>query len=43
MTVWTESDLGAPGDLDRLQRRITHLEQQLKDIKGELNDPSQKL
>ncbi|MFF3488856.1 hypothetical protein ACFYXC_37135 [Streptomyces sp. NPDC002701] len=31
-TVWTESRLRAPADLDQLQRRITELERQLVDL-----------
>lgn len=37
-TVWTESGLGAPADLDQLQRRITELEQQLTDAQGQLEE-----
>ncbi|MFE0353321.1 DUF6262 family protein [Streptomyces nigra] len=42
-TVWTESGLGAPADLDQLQRRITELEQQLADAQGQLDERTEEL
>jgi hypothetical protein len=36
-TDWTESGLGAPADLDQLQRRITELEQQLAYVQEQLD------
>ncbi|MGN9822002.1 DUF6262 family protein [Streptomyces sp. SD11] len=42
-TVWTESGLGAPADLDQLQRRITELEQQLVDERGRLDERAEEL
>lgn len=42
-TVWAESGLGAPADLDQLQRRITLLEQQLADMYRELEERSEEL
>ncbi|MFF8196504.1 hypothetical protein ACF05L_37860 [Streptomyces bobili] len=37
-TAWKESGLGASADIDQLQRRITLLEQDLADIKGQLEE-----
>jgi regulator of replication initiation timing len=42
-TVWTESGLGAPADLDQLQRRIAELEQQLVDAQGQLDERTEEL
>ncbi|WP_405933504.1 hypothetical protein [Streptomyces sp. NBC_00827] len=42
-TVWAETGLEAPADIDQLQRRITLLEQQLADKQGELDERSQEL
>ncbi|MGV9843857.1 DUF6262 family protein [Streptomyces fungicidicus] len=42
-TVWTESGLGAPADLDQLQRRITELEQQLFALQGQLDERTEEL
>ncbi|RSM58177.1 hypothetical protein DMH04_56355 [Kibdelosporangium aridum] len=42
-TVWRETGLGAPTDLDALQRQITHLEQQAADLKRQLADRTDEL
>ncbi|QJS99103.1 hypothetical protein G9272_01130 [Streptomyces asoensis] len=42
-TVWKESGLGASADIDELQRRITLLEQDLADIRGQLDERSEEL
>lgn len=42
-TVWAESGLGTPTDLDQLQRRIMLLEQQVADLCGELEERSEEL
>ncbi|MBT2542913.1 hypothetical protein J7E99_19930 [Streptomyces sp. ISL-44] len=36
--VWRESGLGAPEDIDHLKRTITTLEQQVVDLKGQLEE-----
>lgn len=41
--VWAESGLGAPVDIDQLQRRIALLEQELAAKSGELEDRSEEL
>ncbi|RPE40414.1 hypothetical protein EDD90_3459 [Streptomyces sp. Ag109_O5-1] len=41
--VWAASGLGAPTDIDNLQRRITLLEQELEDTRGELEERKQEL
>ncbi|MFJ3658360.1 DUF6262 family protein [Streptomyces nigra] len=41
--VWADSGLGAPADIDQLQRRVTVLEQQLADKQGELDERSEEL
>jgi hypothetical protein len=41
--AWRESGLGAPTDIDRLQRRITDLEQQVVDLRGRLEERDQEL
>jgi septal ring factor EnvC (AmiA/AmiB activator) len=41
--AWRESGLGAPTDIDQLQRRITDLEQQVVDLKGQLEERDQEL
>jgi septal ring factor EnvC (AmiA/AmiB activator) len=41
--AWRESGLGAPTDIDQLQRRITDLEQQVVDLRGQLNERDQEL
>jgi chromosome segregation ATPase len=41
--AWTESGLGAPADIDQLQRRITMLEQELADTRGQLEERSDDL
>jgi regulator of replication initiation timing len=42
-TAWKESGLGASADIDQLQRRITLLEQDLADIKGQLDERTEEL
>ncbi|MFD5074588.1 hypothetical protein [Streptomyces sp. NPDC058371] len=42
-SVWADSGLGAPVDIDQLQRRITLLEQDLAHTKGELNERTEEL
>jgi hypothetical protein len=37
-TVWQETGLGAPVDVDTLQRHNTRLEQQIADLHGQLAD-----
>ncbi|MFD5597663.1 hypothetical protein [Streptomyces griseorubiginosus] len=41
--AWTESGLGASADIDRLQRRITLLEQDLADMSGQLDERTEEL
>ncbi|MCX5317979.1 DUF6262 family protein [Streptomyces sp. NBC_00154] len=41
--VWAASGLGAPTDIDDLQRRITVLEQKLADTRGELEERMEEL
>lgn len=41
--VWHESGLGAPADVDALQRRVTDLEQEVVGLKGQLEDRHQEL
>ncbi|MFE9018149.1 DUF6262 family protein [Streptomyces sp. NPDC007808] len=41
--VWSASGLGAPADIDQLQRRITALELQLSDKQGELDERTEEL
>lgn len=36
--AWRASGLGAPTDIDTLQQRIAHLEQEVLDLKAELAD-----
>jgi regulator of replication initiation timing len=42
-TAWKESGLGASADIDELQRRITLLEQDLADTKGQLDERTEEL
>ncbi|MCZ1000758.1 DUF6262 family protein [Streptomyces mirabilis] len=42
-TAWQESGLGASADIDHLQRRITLLEQDLADIRGQLEERTEEL
>lgn len=41
--AWRESGLGAPADIDQLQRRISDLEQQVVDLRGRLEERNQEL
>ncbi|MFG2368856.1 DUF6262 family protein [Streptomyces mirabilis] len=41
--VWAESGLGAPVDIDQLQRRIAHLEQEVAAKNGELEERTEEL
>ncbi|GAA2639329.1 hypothetical protein GCM10010425_49190 [Streptomyces spororaveus] len=41
--VWAESGLGAPVDIDQLQRRINLLEQELAHKQAELEERSEEL
>ncbi|QUW79301.1 hypothetical protein SMIR_09410 [Streptomyces mirabilis] len=41
--VWEASGLGAPTDIDDLQRRVTLLEQELVDTRGELEERTEEL
>lgn len=42
-TVAQDTGLGAPADIDVLQRRITHLEQQVADLQGQITDQADEL
>ena len=41
--AWQESGLGAPADIDELQRRITTLEQKVVELTGQLEECDQDL
>lgn len=41
--TWHESGLGAPDDIDQLNQRITHLEQQIVDLRLQLAERDQDL
>ncbi|MFJ9909516.1 hypothetical protein ACIRVK_43020 [Streptomyces sp. NPDC101152] len=41
--VWADSGLEASADVDRIQRRITTLEQQLSAVQGELDERTEEL
>lgn len=41
--AWHESGLGAPADIDELQRRITQLEQQAVELRRQLDERDQEL
>ncbi|MEU4420991.1 DUF6262 family protein [Actinoplanes sp. NPDC024001] len=41
--AWHESGLGAPSDVDQLQRRITELEQHVVDLEGQLEERGEEL
>lgn len=41
--AWRESGLGAPADIDQLHRQITALEQQVVDLRGQLNERTEDL
>lgn len=42
-TAWKESGLGASADIDQLQRRITLLEQDVADVRGQLDERTEEL
>ncbi|MYV97643.1 hypothetical protein GT354_05005 [Streptomyces sp. SID3343] len=42
-SVWSDSGLGAPVDIDRLQRQVTALEQQLAQTRYELDERGDEL
>lgn len=42
-SAWQESGLGASADIDQLQRRITLLEQDLADVRGQLDERTEEL
>ncbi|MFF1725523.1 DUF6262 family protein [Streptomyces sviceus] len=42
-TAWKESGLGASADIDQLQRRTTLLEQDLADMRGQLEERTEEL
>ncbi|MFF7647416.1 hypothetical protein [Streptomyces canus] len=41
--AWSESGLGAPPDIDQLQRRIVLLEQEVAEKLGELEERTEEL
>ncbi|MCT9112362.1 DUF6262 family protein [Streptomyces mirabilis] len=41
--AWNESGLGAPPDIDQFQRRITMLEQEIAETRGELEERTEEL
>jgi hypothetical protein len=41
--AWRESGLGAPADIDALSQKITHLEQQVLDLKFQLEERNEDL
>jgi hypothetical protein len=41
--AWRESGLGAPADIDAMQQKITHLEQQAADLQLQLSERDQDL
>ena len=41
--AWRESGLGAPADIDTLNQKITHLEQQVIDLRLQLDERDQDL
>lgn len=41
--AWAGSGLGAPADIDQLQRHITMLEQNLADVQGQLDERADEL
>ncbi|MFD9841030.1 hypothetical protein [[Kitasatospora] papulosa] len=41
--AWEASGLGAPADIDTLNRRITELEEQILDLRGELTERDEDL
>ncbi|MFD4598686.1 DUF6262 family protein [Streptomyces sp. NPDC058464] len=41
--AWRDSGLGAPADIDNLQRQITTLEQRVVELQGQLEDRAEEL
>ncbi|MFE2159098.1 DUF6262 family protein [Streptomyces lydicus] len=41
--VWAESGLGAPVDIDQLQRQVSHMEQQLAERQRDLDERTEEL
>ncbi|MCX4094552.1 DUF6262 family protein [Nocardia sp. alder85J] len=41
--AWRESGLGAPADIDQLQRQVVNLEQQVTELRGQLRERDQEL
>ncbi len=41
--AWRDSGLGAPTDIDNLQRQVTTLEQRVVDLQGQLEDRAEEL
>ncbi|MFB7648059.1 DUF6262 family protein [Streptomyces sp. NPDC056084] len=41
--VWAESGLSTPTDLDQLQRRLTNLQQELAQMRGQLDERTEEL
>lgn len=41
--VWRETGLGAPADVDQLQRRITELEQQVVELRNQAEERDEEL
>ncbi|MFC9095639.1 DUF6262 family protein [Streptomyces sp. NPDC057072] len=42
-SAWADSGLGAPTDVDQLQRRIAILEQELAEVRGQLDERTEEL
>src|SRR5207248_6980389 len=41
--AWRESGLGAPDDIEQLKKRVVHLEQQVTDLRLQLNERTDEL